>query len=1032
MKITDFSVRNPQFTVLVFLALSAVGLLAFWSIPRAEDPDPRFPGGTVIVQFPGANQNDLEQQVARPLEDAVKELEGVTKLTTKIQDGVAVLNVDFEYGSDADKKYDELLRQVNSVRSQLPAELQSIEVRRFRTTDVTLVQMALVSSEASYARLAELAESLRKRCERVPGVRHSRKWAFPEKQVRVSLDLDRLAQLRLPIGRVLEAIAGDNLNLPGGAIELGPRRFNLKTSGYYTSLEEVRATPLIASGRAIVQLGDVAEVHWDYEDTEYFARFNRVPAVWVTATMKEGQNIFAVRAGLLAAAEEFRGGLPGDVRLEIGFDQSVNVSHRLGGLLRDFLIALALVLVTVLPLGLRASLLVMVSIPLSLAIGLSLLHFTGYTLNQLSIVGLVIALGLLVDDSIVVVENIARFRRAGHAPIAAATLATQQIAVAVVGTTFTLLFAFLPLLALPGGPGMYIRSLPLAVVYTVLASLLVALTIMPFLASRVLTAHEAPEGNPLLRGLQALIHRTYRPLLHWCMHHRGRTLFFSGVLFVASLGLVPVIGFSLFPTAGIPQFLVQVETPEGTSLGATDIIVREIEARLAPWRFIRSVQTNVGRGNPQVYYNTPQENQRANYAEILATLERFEAQQSPRDLDAVRRCLESIPGATITVREFENGPPIAAPIEVRIFGDNLAGLARLAAEVETLLHDLPGTTAVKNPVRIARTDLQLVIDRPKAALLGVPLPEIDRVARLGVAGLTATRFIEADGDGYGVRVMVPRGERGDLTQWSRLHVTNVAGAILPLAQVASLEFSRSPNTISRFDRQRYTQVTARVLPGYNTGKLTAELAHRLRAIALPPGMRFEFGGEVESSKESFSGIGSAIIVAIFGVFAVLVLEFRSFRGTLIVASVIPLGVIGGLLALYLTGYTLSFVATVGFIALIGIEIKNSILLVDFTNQLRERSVPLREAIEQAGEIRFLPVVLTTLTALGALLPVALEGSGLFSPLAVVIIGGLISSLLLSRLVTPVMYSLIPPPGPEPVAAPAPSLSGSVVSPPQTA
>jgi multidrug efflux pump subunit AcrB len=696
------------------------------------------------------------------------------------------------------------------------------------------------------------------------------------------------------------------------------------------------------------------------------------------------------------------------------------------------LIALALVLVTVLPLGLRASLLVMVSIPLSLAIGVSLLHFTGYTLNQLSIVGLVIALGLLVDDSIVVVENIARFRRAGYAPLAAATQATQQIAVAVLGTTFTLLFAFLPLLALPGGPGMFIRSLPLAVVYTVLASLLVALTIMPFLASRLLTAHAAPEGNWLLRTLQNLIHHTYRPLLHWCMLHRGQTLVLAGVLFAASLGLVPVIGFSLFPTAGIPQFLVQIETPEGTSLGATDAIAREVESRLSPLPFVRSIQTNIGRGNPQTYYNTPQENQRANYAEILATLHRYDAHQSPLDLATVLRATESIPGAEITVREFENGPPIAAPIEVRIFGDDLAGLSRIAAEVEALLHRLPGTTAVKNPVRVARTDLQLVIDRPKAALLGVPLSEIDRVARLGVAGLPASRFIEADGDGYGIRVMVPRGERGDLSQWNRLHVSSLSGASLPLAQVASLEFSRSPNTISRYDRERYTHVTARVLPGFNTGKLTTEVSRQLQAITLPPGFRFEFGGEVESSKESFGGIGSAIIVAIFGVLAVLVLEFRSFRGTLIVASVIPLGVIGGLAALYLTGYTLSFVATVGFIALIGIEIKNSILLVDFTNQLRERGVPLREAIEQAGEIRFLPVVLTTFTALGALLPVALEGSGLFSPLAVVIIGGLISSLLLSRLVTPVMYSLIPPPGPEVAETVESSLTGSAGAPPQTA
>ncbi len=1012
MKITEFSVKNPQFTILVFLALAAVGLLAFSSIPRAEDPDPSFPGGMVIVQFPGANQNDLEQQVARQIEDAVKELDRVDKLVTKVQDGVCVVSVDFEYGTDPDKKYDELLRQVNKVRPLLPAEIESIEVYRYRTSDVAVMQLALVSPEASYARLAKLAEKLRKHFERVPGMREAKQWACPEKQVRVALDLDRLAQLRVPVGQVLDAIATNNFNLPGGAVELGSRRFNLKTSGYFTSLEQVRAVPLLATGRATVRLGDVAEVSWDYEDTEYVARFNGVRAVWVTATMNEKQNIFDVGAGLIAAAEEFRKDLPGDWAPEVGFDQSANVSHRLGGLLRDFLIALALVLITVMPLGWRASLLVLVSIPLSLAMGITLLHFTGYTLNQLTIVGLVIALGLLVDDSIVVVENIARFRRNGYAPVEAALQGTQQIAVAVLGTTFALVFAFLPLLALPGGSGSFIRCLPLAVVYTVLASLVVALTLMPFLASHLMTAHEGAEGNRLLRGMQHVIHTTYRPVLHWGMQHRRSTLAGAALLFVASLALVPAIGFSLFPTAGIPQFLVQIELPEGSSVEATDAVTRKVEERLATQPFIRHFQANIGHGNPQVFYGMEESSYRANFTEILATLKEYDPKRTTDQLETLRRNLASIPGVTITVREFENGPPISAPIEVRIFGEDLAELARIAGDVEKLISAIPGTTNVQNPLRVPRTDLQLVIDRPKAALLGVPLQEIDRVARLGVAGLVATRYIESDGNSYDVRVMPPRGVRGDLTQWAHLSVVSQNGAVVPLGQVATLEFSRSPSSISRYDRQRFVGVTARVQPDFSTDRLTTEVESRLGKLAMPSGFRYEFGGEVESSRESFSGIGTAVIVAIFGVLAVLVLEFRSFRGTFIVASVVPLGVIGGLLALFLTGYTLSFVATIGFIALIGIEIKNSILLVDFTNQLRAEGVPLMEAIERAGEVRFLPVVLTTFTALGALLPVAVEGSGLFSPLAVVIIGGLISSLLLSRIVTPVMYSLIPPPGPE--------------------
>ena len=351
MKITDFSVRNPQFTVLVFLALSCVGLISFRSIPRSEDPDPQFPGVIVIVQYPGANQQDLEQQVAMPIENAIKELDRVAKLVTRVEDGVCVVSVDFEYGCDPDKKYDEGLRQVNSVRPELPAGISSIEVRRWRTTDVALVQVGLVTDSAGYARLADLADDLRKQFERVPGVRQAKRWAYPEKQVRIAVNLDRLAAQQIPIGRVLDAVAGDNLNIPGGAVELGARRFNLRTSGYYTSLDQIRATPLGGNGAAVVRVGDVADVRWDYEDNEYFARFNGRRAVWVTATMKENQNIFAVRDELVSAAGEFRRTLPADVTLELGFDQSVNVAHRLGGMARDFGVALGLVLITVLGTG---------------------------------------------------------------------------------------------------------------------------------------------------------------------------------------------------------------------------------------------------------------------------------------------------------------------------------------------------------------------------------------------------------------------------------------------------------------------------------------------------------------------------------------------------------------------------------------------------------------------------------------------------------------------------------------------------------
>ncbi len=1017
MKLTSFSVRNYQFTILVFLCLAAVGYNSFRAIPRSEDPKLLIPASTVIVVCPGANAVEMERLVARPIEDAIKELDDLDRLNTTVQDGVAVLGIEFFYGHDPDTKYNDVLRQVNAVRGSLPANTASVEVRRWQTNNVAVLQFALVSPDASYGRLQDLAERLRERLEAVPGVRDVQKWAYPEKQVRVSLDLPKLAQMRLPLAQVIAALQGGNTNIPGGAVESGARRFNLKTTGSFADLDEVRQLPLGAAGAAVVRLGDVAEVAWTTEELEQFGRFNGERAVFVTVRQLNDQNILALRDKVRERLEAFRGELPGDVRLELAFDQAENVARRIGGLETDFLIAIGLVMITILPLGFRASLLVALSIPLSLAMGVSLLHFTGHGLNQLTIVGMVIALGLLVDDSIVVAENIARFRRLGHPPVEAAIAATEQIAVAVVGTTATVLFAFLPLAMMPGDSGQFIRGLPLSVMYTVVASMFVALTIIPFLASRMLRGHEDAEGNAILRGLMRAIHATYRPLLHWCMQHRVKTLVFAAALLGASLLLIPRIGFSLFPKAGLPQFLVKIRGTESASVAATDGIARQVEAVLARTPEIVWYFTTVGKGNPQVYYNENGEQQKANFAEVFASLRTFDPSTSPALLDRLRAKLEQIPGAQIQLKEFENGPPIAAPIAVRLLGPDLDTLRRLGAEVEALLTGIDGTENIDNPLRTARTDLRLRLNRAAAALAGVHEAELDRAVRLAFAGLDVARFREADGDEYNLQLALPRADRASLDSWHRILVPTVSGAYVPVDQVATLEFESAPPVIQRFNRERSVTVKAWVRNGYNTDRLTAETVRRLAALALPTGYRWELGGEAESRARTFGGFGTAILVALFGVLAVIVLEFHSFRGTAIVASVIPLGVIGGLVGLWITGYTLSFTATIGFIALIGIEIKNSILLVDFTNQLREKGVPLKAAIEQAGETRFLPVVLTTCTAVGALMPLALQRSELFSPLAIVILGGLISSLLLSRLVTPVMYSLIPPPGPA-TAAPA--------------
>ena len=1019
MRLAEFAVRRPQFTVVMFLMAAALGIHALLTIPQAEDPTFSVPTYTVVAVYPGANPADLEQLVVDRLEDRLNQLDDVKQLRSEIQDGLATVTVEFEAAADPDKKYDEVVREVNALRPELPAALTRLEVQKFEASRVSIVQVALVSDTRPVSVLAEQARLLKQRLRRVPGVRSVKRWAYPEREVVVELDAGRMARLGIPVEAVLGAIGGESANIPGGTVSTGAKAFSVKTSGSYRTADAVARTVVLGTGRDLVQVRDVARVAWGLADARHLGRYDGHPAVFVTATMKDGERIGTVRDAIYRELDRFETGLPAGVTLARGFDQSRNVERRLHRLTEDFAIAILLVLITLLPLGSRASLVVMISIPLSLAIGVALLQATGFTINQLSIVGFVIALGLLVDDSIVVVENISRFLREGAGRREAAIRATRQIAVAVLGCTAALVVAFLPILALPGNPGKFIRSMPVAVIYTILASLVVSLTIVPFLASLILPERPGHEGNAFLRGLTWLIDRGYGRWLHRALAAPRATLALAGLLVAGSVALIPAIGFSLFPKADTPQFLVRITTPDGSSLRETDRAARFVERAVGALPGVRTVMMNVGRDNPDIYYNVIPRNERPSVAEALVLLDRYDPRRTPALLAGLQRRLDAYPGARLEVTSFENGPPIDAPIAFRVVGEALDTLAALADSLTRTIRETPGTRNVVNPVELRGTGLRLVLDREKAGILGVPTLTVDRTVRLALAGLEAGTVRDPNGEDYAIRVRLPRSGGGAMPAsldgtpgpeaLDQVHLTAASGAEVPLRQVSRLAFESTIPVIQHYDKERSLTVTAGVESGYNTDRVTKAVLARLAAWRLPQGYRLVAAGEIESRQESFGGLGTAIIVAVFLTLAILILEFGSFTSTLIVASVIPLGAVGGLVALWLCGYTLSFTAMIGFVALIGIEIKNSILLVDFTNQLRSEGTPLDQAIERAGRVRFLPIVLTTLTAVGGLLPLALQGSSLYSPLAMVIIGGLLSSTLLARLVTPVMYKLLPPP-----------------------
>lgn len=1003
-----FALRRWQFTLVVFLLLVALGLNALFTIPRMEDPALDPPVYVINAVLPGATPAEVEQLISKPVENTLYKLDDVREVRSQSRTSISATRVEFIWGTDPEKAYDQVTREINALRPTLPAGVQRLDVIRARPIGVSIIQVALVSDTLPMRHLEKLADKLRERLGAIPGVSDARYWGATPSELRVALDPTRLAAHSVVPGQVLQALRAAGSEAPVSPVEAGGRRFEIQHEGAFADPMRVARVPVAAHGGAVLQVQDVAQVGWAAGEPDHITRFNGRRALLLTVAQGKGQDVNRISGAVTAELDAFERTLPGGVKLMRGFDQSHNVNARLGMLGRDFLIALGLVLVTLLPLGGRAAVVVMIAIPTSLLLGVLGLKAFGYTLNQVSIAGFVVALGLLVDDAIVVVENIARWLREGASRTEAAIQGTRQITLAVVGCTACLMLSFVPLLALPEGPGEFVRALPVAVLATVGASLLVALTLTPLVAAVLLKKEDDSAGhNRLLQLVQDGIQRFYAPVLKRSLDRPWLAL---GLLLGLTLLTVPLaisVGASLFPPAETPQFLIRVETPQGSSLERTDQAVQAVEKHLATVPEVAWYSGNAGRGNPQIYYNVAQREIDTSLGEIAVGFHRWEPGKSERVLESIRATFADYPGAKVSTVTFMNGPDIEAPIALRISGPTVETLALLAGKAEQAMLATPGVRDIVNPLRLPRSTVRLEVDEVAAAALGVPAGAIRDSLQLALAGVPVANLRGADGYDYPVKVRLPMATHNDIGQLARIYVPTVGGSAVPLGAIARPTLASQPPRIDRIRRERVVTLTAYVAPGFLTGQTTqAALARVTAALSLPPGYAISLGGEAEVQARSFSGFLPAILIASLGILAVLILEFGRFRTVGVVFGIVPFGLFGAVLALWLTGQSLSFMAMIGVVALIGIEIKNSILLVDFTEQLRQEGMPIRAAIEQAGAVRFLPVLLTSVTAIGGLLPLALENNGLLSPTAIVLIGGLVASTLLARIATPVMYLLL--------------------------
>jgi multidrug efflux pump subunit AcrB len=1004
MKLPKLAIENHQFTVMMVLLLLLMGLVSFFTMPRTEDPAISPPGSNVVVVYPGASPEDLERMVVDPIEEAINELEDIKKFNTTIENGLAVISVEFNANTDADDKYSDVLQKVNRVRNKLPKDILQLDIIKWSISDVVVVQLALSSDSLSYRQLEKKADKLKTRLERIAGVKKSKIWAVPVQEVQVKLDFEKIAQLHIPLQQVVGALQSSNANIPGGAIKLGTKKFNVKTSGSYESLEQIRNTVVHARTGKPIFIKDIATVDFDYEEQNYFARFNDKRSIFITVTQKSGTNIFNVVGAAKKEIAAFKETLSPEMQLDYVFDQSQSVKHRMDTFFSNLAGGMFLVgLIVFLAFGFKTSLIITLVIPLSIMIAIGFVDMSGYGLEQMSIVAMVIALGLLVDNAIVVVENIIRFRRNGYSRLEAAVQGVSEVGWAVVSSTVTTVLAFVPIIFMPGTVGDFIRSMPVTVVYILSASLVLALTLTPYLSKKYLKNDKDEKERVLFRALNQVIEKHYKGVLAKALNHRIIVLIVAMAALMFSLFLFPYVGVSFFPKAEKPQFLVNVKMPKGTNLDKTNAVAKEVESIIRANSASATYATNVGRGNPRIYYNIISKRETSHYAQLFV-------QQPDGDMDkmasliaSLRDTLTQIPGARIEVKEFAQGPPLEAPIAIKILGENLDVLKQIAHDIEGMVSGASGTINVNNPLATSSTDLHININRDKAAILGLNLADIDQTVRAAVAGITATTYRDQNGDEYNLVVKMPFDEKLTLSDLEKIYLTNANGQQIPLRQIATIEFTDSPALISHFKTQRNVSITADALDGYSVDAITQSIITQMDNYNWPDGYNYYVGGELESREESFGGMGQALIVAIIGIFGVLVLQFKSFSQPFIVLSALPLAIIGSVLALFITGYSFSFTAFIGITSLVGIVINNSIILIDYTNQLRKTGKEVLVALKEASTTRFIPIILTTATTIGGLLPLTLGGGSLWAPMGWAIIGGLAVSTMLTLIVVPVLY-----------------------------
>jgi multidrug efflux pump subunit AcrB len=1006
MRLPSLAINNHQFVWVAMLILTLLGLVSYNSMPRSEDPQFNFPSSLITVIYSGTNPFDMESQVVDKIEDGLNSLDDIDDIKSTIRDSVSTTRIQFVYGTDPDDKYEEVIRAINQVRDQLPEGIQKLEVKRISPTDVNILQLALSSETAPYRQLKYYAEKLEDALEKIKSVKESETWAYPDQQVEIALDLRKLATLGISANHVLDVLSGNSRNIPAGFIYSGSERLTVRTSGLYRSLEEIGRTPIYSRDYQVLHLEDIATIRLADATARHIARYDGQRSVFISAVQREGSQIFAVMEEVQASVNKFQTTLPDDIKLTWVFDQSKSVKHQTDNFFASLMQGIGVVgLVLFLILGIRPAIVAMVSIPLSIIIAIGWVDTAGFGIQQMTIVGLIVALGLLVDNAIVVVENIQRYLKDGHTRLEATLKGASQVGWAVTSGTITTILAFLPLLLLQSGSGTFMRSMPVTVVLTLTCSLVLALTIIPLMARHLLSNKSGTVATASNASFGWVNTRLYAPVLSFSLRHPWLVILMCIGLFAGSLSMMKSVGVSMFPKADKPQVLIDVKMPVNSSLDHTDQLTRKVEHVISKHPNVMHIAANVGNGNPRIYYNKIPKQGLPAYAQLMVTLDTDSIKQTSKITEELRALLVDWPEADIKVEQFQTGPPYEAPIAIRVISDKHESIRPMAAKVEAMMRNLDGIINLDNAAADEMITTKIQIKADKAAFLGITAYQLDQAVRTALNGAQIGTYRDTQGEDYTIVLKSNHYNQPDYKEFDRIMLTSTTGAQVPLKQVADIVLESNQAKLQHYNLQRMVYVTADVSEGYNVAEVTKHVVANLETMDWPSDVTWSVGGEEENRNKNFAGLAKALVVSLLGIFAVLVLQFRSFLQPAIIFIAIPFALTGAIFGLYISNYSFSIMAFVGLNSLMGIVVNNSIILVDYANQLRNQGATVIEAIQQSSSTRLMPIVLTTLTTVGGLLPLTIKGGVLWAPMGWTIIGGLAVSTLLTLLLVPVLYRL---------------------------